>query len=241
MEKLVANSPSKTCHLDPIPTWLLKHLPILLPRLAEIINESLTSGIFPACLGSASITPILKKPNLDKNELKNYRPISNIRFLAKLIEKAVSKQLLGYIAEHKLNLPLLSAYKVNHSTETVLLYLQNDFLQALDNRKAVFVLSLDLSSAFDTLDHPLLLTRMKEEYGVTDLALNWLKTYLTNRTSHLRIDGESSEDVPLECGVPRGLVMGPLLFTLYLKPVADILERHNIRYHMYADLRYKCT
>ena len=238
VEKLVTNSPSKTCHLDPIPTWLLKHhLPILLPRLAEIINDSLTSGIFPSCLGSASITPILKKPNLDKNELKNYRPISNIRFLAKLIEKAVPKQLLGYIDEHKLNLPLQSAYKVNHSTETALLYLQNDFLQALDNWKAVFVLSLDLSSAFDTLDQspPLLLTRMKEDYGVTDLVLNWLKTYLANRISHVRLDGESSEDVPLEFGVPQGSVMGPLLFTLYLKPVADILERHNIRYHMYAD------
>ena len=77
---------------------------------------------------------------------------------------------------------------MNHSTETALLYLQNDFLQALDNRKAVFVLSLDLSSAFDTLDHPLLLTRMKEDYGVTDLVLNWLKTYLANRTSHVRIE-----------------------------------------------------
>lgn len=236
VQRLIKRSPNKTCPLDPLPTWLLKrHLPVLLPKLTHIINASLASGDFPSSLGVASVTPVLKKPGLDKERMKNYRPISNIRFVAKLMERVVSSQLANYLEDNSLGDPKQSAYRKNHSTETALVSLQNDILCALDDRKCVILLSLDMSSAFDTLDHTILLTRLRDEYGVSGTALHWFRSYLSNRLSHVRIRGVKSLDTRLEFGVPQGSVMGPLLFTLYSKPVSDILYSHGIGYHVYAD------
>eukprot|EP00057_Strongylocentrotus_purpuratus_P010367 XP_011664841.1 PREDICTED: uncharacterized protein LOC105438565 [Strongylocentrotus purpuratus] len=203
--RLIKRSPNKTCPLDPLPTWLLKrHLPVLLPKLTHIINASLASGDFPSSLGVASVTPVLKKPGLDKERMKNYRPISNIRFVAKLMERVVSSQLANYLEDNSLGDPKQSAYRKNHSTETALVSLQNDILCALDDRKCVILLSLDMSSAFDTLDHTILLTRLRDEYGVSGTAVHWFRSYLSNRLSHVRIRGVKSLDTRLEFGVPQG-------------------------------------
>eukprot|EP00057_Strongylocentrotus_purpuratus_P011777 XP_011666251.1 PREDICTED: uncharacterized protein LOC100889372 [Strongylocentrotus purpuratus] len=207
VQRLIKRSPNKTCPLDPLPTWLLKrHLPVLLPKLTHIINASLASGDFPSSLGVASVTPVLKKPGLDKERMKNYRPISNIRFVAKLMERVVSSQLANYLEDNSLGDPKQSAYRKNHSTETALVSLQNDILCALDDRKCVILLSLDMSSAFDTLDHTILLTRLRDEYGVSGTALHWFRSYLSNRLSHVRIRGVKSLDTRLEFGVPQGSV-----------------------------------
>ena len=128
-----------------------------------------------------------------------------------------------------------SAYKSSHSTETALLRVKNDILNELDNGKAVMVVLLDLSSAFDTIDHNILVDRMQKEFGVTSTAKNWFSTYLTDRTTRVCVLGDYSKDHDLKYGVPQGSVAGPPIFTAYAQPVADIIRRYKIGFHIYAD------
>ena len=124
--QVVSKCPNKSCSLDILPTWLLKqHINVLLPVFARIVNMSLSSGIFPADLRTAIITPVLKKPSLNKNELKNYRPVANLPFISKVIEKCAASQVVNHVNEHNLAEPLQSAYKALHSTETALACVQN--------------------------------------------------------------------------------------------------------------------
>ena len=134
LEDIIRKVPDKTCSLDPLPTWLLKkRIPVFMPIILETVNSSLESGTFPSCLGQATNTPVLKKQSLNKDSLCNYRPISNIRFLAKVLEKVVAHQLHEYIDLNHLDNPRQSSYKKNYSTETALLSLQNDISRALDD------------------------------------------------------------------------------------------------------------
>ena len=148
------NLPNKQCSLDVLPTWLLKAtVDILISPLTAIINSSLASGTFPNHLKTAIVTPIIKKPSLDSNELKCYRPVSNIKVLSKIMEKAVIPQISFHLDSHELNEPFQSGYKPSHSTETALLRARNDILNAIDKKHAVFLVLLDLSEAFDTVDY----------------------------------------------------------------------------------------
>ena len=143
-----------TCSLDPIPTrFLIDILPEILPTLVHIVNLSLSSGLYPDALKSAIIKPLLKKSTLDPDCLKNYRPVSNLPFLSKVIEKVVGVRLFDHLRDNDLLEPMQSAYKPCHSTETALLKAQNDILIDLDKDKGVFLALLDLSAAFDTVDY----------------------------------------------------------------------------------------
>ena len=181
------------------------------------------------------ITPILKKPSLDKDELCNYRPVSNLRYLSKLIERVVSTQLKHHINKYSLADPLQSAYKADHSTETALLCIQNDILKVLDSNKAMFLVMLDLSAAFDTLDHSTMLRRLQNQFGIHNTALKWFTSYFHNRTSHVTVSGADSDVSHIHLGIPQGSVIGPLTFIMYLSPVGDIIRQHSIKYHTYAD------
>ena len=205
--KIVQRSTNKSCQLDPIPTSVLKrHIMTFLPKLTEIVNASLQSGVFPKSLGDAIVTPILKKPSMDKEELKNYRPVSNIRYLSKVIETVVCSQLTQYLDDHKLLDPLQSAYRVGHSTETALLRVHNDILRIMDGSRAVFLVMLDLSAAFDTLDHDILLQRFRDRFGITGTAIQWFSSYFTRRTHWVHAAGANSDVHHLEFGVPQGSV-----------------------------------
>ena len=130
---MIKSTPAKSCELDPIPiTLLYDNLDILLPTITNIINTSLTTGIVPRGLETAIVKTLLKKPSLDKNLLKNYRPIFNLPFMSKIREKVVHK-LLSHLQANNLCNPFQSAYRAGHSTETVLLRVANDILSALDN------------------------------------------------------------------------------------------------------------
>ena len=149
ISNLVGSCPNKTSSLDPLPTWLLKScMPALLQPLTSIVNLSLSSGQFL----EAVVTPVIKKASLDKNVMKNYRPVSNIALISKLIEKSAIKQLQDYLTNHDIIEPLQSAYRIHHSTETALMKVQGNILHAIGDRKAVFLVMLDLSAAFDTID-----------------------------------------------------------------------------------------
>ncbi|XP_072018284.1 uncharacterized protein [Amphiura filiformis] len=154
-----------------MPICLVKqHLETVASILTAIVNVSLSSGVFPAELSKAVLTPVLKKPSLDRNLLKsNYRLVSNLPFVmcvGKLIEKVVSTHVSNYINVYELSDPYQSAYKVSHSTETALTYVQNDILRAIDNQRAVLLLMLDLSAAFDTVDHGILLEWLAGDFGI---------------------------------------------------------------------------
>jgi hypothetical protein len=234
--KLIAKCPNKMCYLDVIPTWLLKeHIDVFSPIITRIINASLSTGSFPRSLGQAVITPILKKPSLDKNDLSNYRPVSNITFVSKLIEKVVTSQLSEYLHDNNLSEMYQSAYMPNTSTETALMRVKSDILAAMNKQEAVLVVLLDLSAAFDTVDHCILLNRLQHRFGVSGNALNWTRSYLANRSTQVHIDGFYSQLAPLNFGLPQGSVIGPRGFTIYSHPLGDIIRMHKLRFHIYAD------
>ena len=180
--KVINSASAKSCELDPIPTTLLyENLDILLPTITNIINTSLTTDIVPRDLKTAIIKSLSKKPSLDKNLLKNYRPISNVSFLSKILEKVVLHKLLSYLQENNLSNPFRSAYRAGYSTENVLLHIVNDILSALDNDNISVLLLLELSAAFDTIDHQILLSRLNSVFGIQSTALQWFYSYLSDR------------------------------------------------------------
>lgn len=164
-QELLASMSAKSCDLDPAPTCVVKeNIDVLLPVLTAIVNRSLETGTFPTDLKSALVKPLLKKQNLDRETLSNYRLVSNLAFLGKVIEKVVAKRISAHIEAHGLGEEMQSAYRKFHSTETSLLRVQNDNLLAMDRNQAVLLVLLDLKAAFDTLDHEVLLRRLSVRY-----------------------------------------------------------------------------
>jgi exonuclease III len=236
VKKLIAASPSKSCTLDPIPTWLLKMcIEPLAPFVTRIINTSLINGTVPVDFKKALVTPLLKKPTLDADVLKNYRPVSNLPFISKVLEKVVASQLKSFLAENGIMEPFQSAYRKDHSTETALVRVQNDILRSMDKGEAVLLVLLDLSAAFDTIDHKRLLFILEHEVGLVGSALAWVKSYLEGRGQIVHVNGTSSSKQQLLYGVPQGSVLGPLLYTVYTIPLGHLLRELKVHYHFYAD------
>ena len=236
VEKVLKEMSLKSCELDPIPASVFAQcVPKLLPFITDIINTSLLSGTFPSALKAAIVRPLLKKHNLDPNNLSNYRPVSNLSFLSKLLEKVALRQLNVHLQTNNLFHPYQSAYRSNHSTETALLRIVNDLLHATDSGKVSLLTLLDLSAAFDTIDHSILLSRLQNTFGIRDSALSWFKSYLSGRTQTVSINNMNSKPSNLVCGVPQGSVLGPVLFSLYTVPLASIINKHNINHQLYSD------
>ena len=209
----------KSCELDPIPSKLLiECLDYILPSLTDLFNSYLASGIYPQCFKSALVTPILKKKCLDHNDLNNYRPVNNLCFIAKILEKLVLFQVSSYFNTHNIYNACQSAYRPGHSTETALLKVVNDLFLSLDNGNISVLPLLDVSSAFDTIDHPILVHRLHTDFGFTDAVLQWFSSYLTDRTHYVSLSSHCSAFTHVHSGVPLVSVLGPILFTMYIKP-----------------------
>ena len=233
---LIEKSPNKSCGLDPIPTWLLKDISVeISPFITTLFNRSILEGNFPLAFRTAEITPILKKNSLDSSIITNYRPISNLSYLSKLCERAIKVQLLDHLDGNNLLPEHQSAYRACHSTESALLKITSDALMAADRGMVTLLGMLDLSAAFDCVDHEIFLRRLDLSFGIRGSALAWIRSYLDNRTQRVRYNGFISESTTVLCGVPQGSVLGPLYFLCYTSDVFDIALRHGFRIHGYAD------
>ncbi|XP_075933638.1 uncharacterized protein LOC142933414 [Anarhichas minor] len=236
LSSILSSMKTSTCALDPLPSSLVKAcLPTLSPLITNIINSSLSSGLIPPTLKIAAVTPVLKKPGLDPDIPNNYRPISNLPYLSKVIERAVASQLKSHLNLHNLYEPFQSGFRSKHSTETALLKITNDILLSADSGFLSILILLDLSAAFDTINHSILLSRLQYSLGITGTALSWFTSYLSDRQQFIAINNCKSSTSPVTHGVPQGSVLGPLLFIIYILPLGQIIRRHGLNFHCYAD------
>jgi hypothetical protein len=234
---LIKSSASKSCKLDPLPTSLLKmELDSFVPAIHHIVNKSLEDGVFPECFKDALVHPLLKNPLLENPEPKDYRPVSNLKFISKILEKAVATQLTTHLRDNGCYETHQSAYRTGHSCETALLKVHNDITRAMSERKVVALVLLDMSAAFDTVNQEILLLIL-EAQGVKGTVLKWLKSYLSGRQQRVCIKDATSTPRTLECGVPQGSVLGPILFNAYTSALGSIITSHlsGSGYHFYAD------
>ena len=191
--------------------WLVKQfVNELSPFITLLFNASLCDGIFPPSLKCAVVTPALKKPTLDPSDTNNYRPISNLTFISKLLECIVLNQLNVCLQQFNLLPGLQSAYIHCHSTETAMLKVLSNAFVAADTGQAKLLDVLDLTAAYDTVDHAILIERLRLTFIVVDSALHWMTSYLTGRMQYVCYYGEVSTTTRVYCSVPQGLVLGPV-------------------------------
>ena len=177
----------------------------------------------------------LKKLHFLIEIVKHYWPVSNLSFISKIIEKHVNVQMIEHDEIYDLAEDFQSAYTKFCSTETAPLRVKNDLLTATDSKGAAILVLLDLSAAFDTIDHQLLISRLDHAYGKKDDALTWMKSYLTGHTQMVVINGNVSSTHVLEYGFSQGSVLEPKNFKRYSKPIGIIARKHRLGFHLYAD------
>lgn len=236
VRRIIMSSPTKSCPLDPVPTFIVREtVDVLLPFITTMVNVSLSQGRLPASQKHAIVTPLLKKAGLDATDMANFRPVSNLTFVSKVIERAVALQLNHYLNTEDLLPRNQSAYRKHHSTETALIRVMSDALMAADRQQVTLLGLLDLSAAFDCVDHTLLLQRLRHQFGLTGVVLQWMTSFVTDRTQQVAYNGQLSTVQPLQYGVPQGSVLGPLLFVMYTAELHQVVATHGLTLHQYAD------
>ena len=223
VKSIINNLGTKSCESDIISTQLLKTcLPGLLPSITKIVNVCLSSGVFPNNYKEAIVRPLLKKPGLDL-VCSNYRPVSNLTFLSKVLEKAMLPRFNKHCNEYNLLPENQSAYRPNFSCETALLKLTNDILVAMEDKEITSLVAIDLSAAFDTVDHSILLNVLEKRFGVCGTALNWVNTYLSPRSCKVNIGKSYSTPHDLKFCVPQSSCSGLIFFLAYISTLGDII------------------
>ena len=236
LKEIMSTMKSKTSRSDPIPTSIVKQGMALLQHvLLHIINSCLEQNYFPDLLKKALVTPVIKDESKNADDFKNYRPVSNLEFLEKLIEKVMYVQLNDYIEDELLHAKHQSSYRKYHSCETALVKVVDDIQGMLNMKMNVALILLDSSLAFDTVDHDLLFNHLENQFSIKDNALKMIKSYLTDRKFSVLVNQEASEPRMLKYGVPQGSILGPLFYLLYTKEIERIIESHGFNVHVYAD------
>ena len=214
-----------------IPIKLLKLIPdlILIP-LCTIINQSFVTGKYPDALKISKVIPIHKSGATCN--LNNYRPISLLSIFDKIMEKVMHKRLYDFLQKHNILFQNQFGFRKNNSTTSALLQITEKIKESIDNKKYGCGSFIDLSKAFDTVNHEILLRKL-EHYGIRGVVLDWFNSYLSNRKQYVYLNGESSQLENITCGVPQGSILGPLLFLIYINDLPNISE--VLQFYLFAD------
>ncbi len=224
-------SPKKTNDADYISTWLIKQCAThLIKPLEHLINHSFHSGTVPSSLKNAKVTPIFKKG--DPTSTQNYRPISILPAFSKVFEKVFLIRITNYLDRHKLLSKNQFGFRNGKSTIDAVMSLVDMIVEAIDNRETTLSVFLDLSKAFDCVDHATLIHKL-ECYGIRGVPLMWIKSYLSNRTQFVEISDVRSNGERLSYGVPQGSILSPLLFLIYVNDVGSSVQKGQLV--QYAD------
>ena len=170
----------------------------------------------------------MKKPSLNKDSMNDYRQVSNLSFLSQVLERVVMDQLNSHENTSNTFNQYQSAYRKYHSIEPALLEIHNDIMTSMDTGKVTALTLLDLSTAFDTIDHTILFRRHEDWFGVTGKALDWFQSYVTGRCQRIKLGDCLSSKADLKFRVPQGSFLGPLLFTLYTTPLKSMISGYSI-------------
>src|SRR6218665_3387879 len=234
--KVINGIKCKNSPTDIIPTIVIKRcVDVFALALLYAINMSFSSGNFPRIFKIGHVVPLLKKPGSDVSDPSNYRPIRNLSTISKVFEKLALTCLRPHLHGSSNFSSHQSAYRSGHSTETATLRVMDDLNSNMDNKSCSLLLSLDISAAFDMLDIDTLLSRLHFDFCITGIASAWLRSYLTDRLCYVAVGNSRSDTWICHEGVPQGSVLGPLLFSSYVSPIARIFDRFDISYHQYAD------
>ena len=232
VQKMIMEIKSKSSFgHDGVSSILLKKIsPEINEVLTCIINQSLMTGIFPNSLKIAKISPIYKKE--DPHLTDNYRPISLLPVISKVFEKVAFKQVYDYFNKNNLLYKSQYGFRKKHSTELAGLEFNDKIVNYLENGQLPLAVFLDLSKAFDTIDHDILISKL-HFYGITGNSLNWFKSYLTNRQQYVQFKDSLSSFSMIKTGVPQGSILGPLLFIIYMNDIAKVTDKFH--FTIYAD------
>ena len=190
--------------------------------LSIIINKSIETGWVPTELKIAKVVPIYKAK--DKKLFSNYRPVSILPTISKIFEKIMHKRLYHFLMANDIFYKSQYGFRPNHSTINAVTELCSNIINGFENRKCTLAVFLDLSKAFDTIDHNTLLIKLNH-YGVRGVALEWFRNYLCDRQQYVEIKNKRSNYDNMLCGVPQGSVLGPLLFIIYSNDLPYSLQK----------------